>query len=52
MSILSSFVRGISAPLSQVASVIPGPIGITTSVVSGAIAADTARKEIKSALKI
>jgi len=49
MSILSSFVRGISAPLSQVASVIPGPIGITTSVVSGAIAADTARKEIKSA---
>lgn len=49
MSLLSSFVRGISAPLSQVASVIPNPIGQAVSVGAGLIAQDTARRDIKRA---
>ena len=49
MSLLSSFVRGISAPLSQVASVIPNPIAQGVSVAAGLVAQDTARKNFKAA---
>ncbi len=47
MSILSSFVRDISAPLSKVASVIPNPIAQAVSLGAGVIAQDTARRDIK-----
>lgn len=47
MSILSSFVRNISAPLSKVASVIPNPIAQAVSLGAGVIAQDTARRDIK-----
>lgn len=49
MSILSSFVRKISAPVAQVASFIPNPIGQGVAFGAGLIAQDTARREFKKA---
>ena len=49
MSILSSFVRKISAPVAQVASFIPNPIGQGVAIGAGLIAQDTARREFKRA---
>ena len=49
MSILSSFVRKISAPVAQVASFIPNPIGQGVALGAGLIAQDTARREFKKA---
>jgi len=47
MSILSKFVRDISAPVATVASIIPNPIAQGVAVVSGQIAKDTARRDFK-----
>lgn len=47
MSILSNLVRNISRPVAMVASVIPTPAAQAVSFVSGQIAQDTQRREIK-----
>lgn len=49
MSILSSFVRKISAPVAKVASFIPTPIGQGVAIGASVIAQDTARREFKKA---
>lgn len=49
MSILSSFVRKISAPVATVASFVPNPIGQGVALGAGLIAQDTARREFKRA---
>ena len=49
MSLLSSFVRKISAPVATVASFVPNPIGQGVALGAGLIAQDTARKEFKKA---
>lgn len=49
MSILSSFVRKISAPVATVASFVPNPIGQGVALGAGLIAQDTARREFKNA---
>ena len=49
MSILSSFVRKISAPVATVASFVPNPIGQGVALGAGLIAQDTARREFKKA---
>ena len=49
MSILSKFVRDISAPVATVASLIPNPISQGVALVSGNIARQTQKREIKRA---
>jgi len=49
MSILSSFVRKISAPVATIASFVPNPIGQGVALGAGLIAQDTARREFKQA---
>jgi len=49
MSILSKFVRQISAPVAAVASVIPNPVAQGVAVGASLIARDTARRDIKRA---
>ena len=49
MSILSNLVRNISGPVATVASVIPNPIAQGVAIVSGQIAKDTARRDLKRA---
>lgn len=49
MSILSNLVRKVSAPVAAIASVIPTPQAQAISFVSGQIAKDTQRREIKRA---
>ena len=49
MSILSNLVRKISAPVAQIASVIPNPIAQGVAIGAGAIAKDTARRDLKRA---
>ena len=49
MSILSSFVRKISAPVSTIASVIPNPVSQAVAIGASAIARDTARRDFKRA---
>ena len=49
MSILSNLVRNISGPVATIASVIPNPIAQGVAVVSGQIAKDTARRDLKRA---
>ena len=49
MSILSSFVRKISAPVATVASLIPNPVSQGVALGAGLIAQDTARREFKKA---
>jgi len=49
MSILSSFVRKISAPVATVASLIPNPISQGVALGAGLIAQDTARRDFKRA---
>ena len=49
MSLLSSFVRKISAPVATVASFVPNPIGQGVALGAGLIAQDTARREFKKA---
>ncbi len=49
MSILSSFVRKISAPVATIASVIPNPIAQAVGVGASVIAKDTARRDFKRA---
>lgn len=47
MSILSNFVRQVSAPVAKIASIIPNPISQAVSVGAGLIAQDTQRRDIK-----
>ena len=49
MSILSSFVRKISAPVATIASVIPNPVSQAVAIGASAIARDTARRDFKRA---
>ena len=49
MSFLSSFIRNVSRPVSQIASIIPNPIAQAVSLGTGLIAQDTARREFKQA---
>ena len=49
MSILSNLVRKISAPVASIASVIPNPIAQGVAIGAGAIAKDTARRDLKRA---
>tara|TARA_A100001015_G_scaffold160953_1_gene178890 strand:+ start:56 stop:349 length:294 start_codon:yes stop_codon:yes gene_type:complete len=49
MSILSSLVRKISAPVAQIASFVPTPIGQGVALGAGLIAQDTAKREFKKA---
>tara|TARA_Y100000114_G_scaffold156724_1_gene184956 strand:- start:96 stop:965 length:870 start_codon:yes stop_codon:yes gene_type:complete len=49
MSILSSFVRKISAPVATIASVIPNPVAQAVGIGASAIARDTARRDFKRA---
>ena len=49
MSILSSIVRKISAPVAQIASIIPNPVSQAVGIGASIIAQDTARRENKRA---
>ena len=49
MSILSSFVRNISKPVAQIASIIPNPVAQAVGLGASVIAQDTARRDIKRA---
>ena len=49
MSILSSFVRKISAPVATIASIIPNPVAQAVGIGASAIARDTARRDYKRA---
>ena len=49
MSILSKFVRDISKPVAQIASIIPNPVAQAVGLGASVIAQDTARREFKRA---
>ena len=49
MSILSSFVRNISKPVAQIASIIPNPVAQAVGLGASVIAQDTARRNFKRA---